>query len=240
MLGTSYADQVGGSLRTRGAAITGAGADCNSRLLRHFYVNASFTVKQLSRIKYGAGSSRLESRAVFSGSIHCDRAIKVSAAGCSARDSFRAQMKQALHAAEQDALARGYKIDDIRRVIFAVVAFLDESVLSCRHPAFADWPVSRYRPSCNNQLAGETFFQELQKVLTRADSPEVADVLEVFYLCLLLGFQGRYAAGGRGDLHSIMISIRERCAAFVARVQLFPLEVEYPPMRYALFNLTSW
>lgn len=47
-------------------------------------------------------------------------------------------------------------------------------------------------------------------MLTRADSPEVADVLEVFYLCLLLGFQGRYAAGGRGDLHSIMISIREK------------------------------
>ena len=77
-------------------------------------------------------------------------------------------------------------------------------------------------------------------MLTRADSPEVADVLEVFYLCLLLGFQGRYAAGGRGDLHSIMISIRERCAAFAARAQLFPLEVESLLTRYALFNLTSW
>jgi type VI secretion system protein ImpK len=126
-------------------------------------------------------------------------------------DSFRAQMKQALHAAEQDALARGYKIDDIRRVIFAVVAFLDESVLSCRHPAFADWPRLPLQAELyGNQLAGETFFEELQKVLTRGDSPEVADVLEVFYLCLLLGFQGRYAAGGRGDLHSIKGSIREK------------------------------
>ena len=35
-------------------------------------------------------------------------------------------------------------------------------------------------------------------------------MLEVFYLCLLLGFQGRYAAGGRGDLHSIKGSIREK------------------------------
>lgn len=63
-------------------------------------------------------------------------------------DSFRAQMKQALHAAEQDALARGYKIDDIRRVIFAVVAFLDESVLSCRHPPLPIGPVFRCKPSC--------------------------------------------------------------------------------------------
>src|SRR5262249_28055330 len=39
----------------------------------------------------------------------------------------------------------------------------------------------------------------------------LADVLEIFYLCLLLGFQGRYAAaGGRGDLHAIMGSIKEK------------------------------
>ena len=66
-----------------------------------------------------------------------------------ALNSFRAQMKQALHAAEQDALARGYKIDDIRRVIFAVVAFLDESVLGAADiPPLPIGPVFRCKPSC--------------------------------------------------------------------------------------------
>ena len=59
-----------------------------------------------------------------------------------------------------------------------------------------------------HQLAGEVFFQELQKTLTRSDSPETADLLEVYYLCLLLGFKGRYAAGG--DLRSIMAGIQEK------------------------------
>jgi type VI secretion system protein ImpK len=62
-----------------------------------------------------------------------------------------------------------------------------------------------------HQLAGEIVFQELQKLSGRSDSPELADVLEIFYLCLLLGFQGRYAAsGGRGDLQAIMHSIKEK------------------------------
>ena len=40
------------------------------------------------------------------------------------------------------------------------------------------------------------------------DSVETADLLEVYYLCLLLGFKGRYAAGG--DLRSIMASVQEK------------------------------
>jgi len=126
-------------------------------------------------------------------------------------ESFRSHMRQALQAAEQDAIARRYKPDDVRRVLFVVVGFLDESVLSCRNPVFADWPRLPLQAELfGHQLAGEIVFQELQKLLSHSDSPEVADVLEVFHLCLLLGFQGRYAAGGRGDLHSIMIGIREK------------------------------
>lgn len=126
-------------------------------------------------------------------------------------DSFRAQMKRALQTAEQDALSRGYNQEDVRRVIFAVVAFLDESVLGSRNPVFSDWPRLPLQAELyGHQLAGEIVFQELQKILARSDSLEVADVLEVFYLCLLLGFQGRHAAGGRGELQSIMTAIREK------------------------------
>jgi len=126
-------------------------------------------------------------------------------------DSFRAQMKRALQSAEQEALSRGYNQEDVRRVLFAVVAFLDESVLGSRNPVFSDWPRLPLQAELyGHQLAGEIVFQELRKTLSRSDSLEVADVLEVFYLCLLLGFQGRYAAGGQGELQSIMTAIREK------------------------------
>ena len=41
--------------------------------------------------------------------------------------------------------------------------------------------------------AGEVFFDHLRALLARQDSEETADCLEVFALCMLLGFKGRYA-----------------------------------------------
>src|SRR5580692_8282119 len=124
-------------------------------------------------------------------------------------ESFRAQMKQALRVAEQEARSRGCNAEDVKQVIFAVVAFLDESVLGCRNPVFADWPrLPLQAEFYGHQVAGEIFFQELQKAMNRPDSAETADLLEVYYLCLLLGFKGRYAAGG--DLRSIMSAVQDK------------------------------
>ncbi len=126
-------------------------------------------------------------------------------------DAFRAQMKQALIRADQEARSGGYKAEDVRQVLFAVVAFLDESVLGSKNPIFADWPRLPLQSELfGRQIAGEVVFQELQKSLGRSDSPEVCDVLEVYALCLLLGFRGRYAAGGAGDLQSLISAIQEK------------------------------
>ena len=132
--------------------------------------------------------------------------------------SFRAEMKKHLRVAEQQARARGYGADDVKNAIFAVVAFLDESVLSSRNPAFADWPRLPLQAEWfGHQLGGELFFQELQKVLNRPDTSEVADLLEVYALCMLLGFKGRFASAGSatlggvsGDLRQMQIATQEK------------------------------
>jgi type VI secretion system protein ImpK len=126
-------------------------------------------------------------------------------------EAFRGQMKQALQRAEQEARSGGYKAEDVRQVLFAVVAFLDESVLGSRNPVFVDWPRLPLQTELfGHQIAGEVVFQELQKTLGRADSAETCDVLEVYGLCLLLGFRGRYAAAGAGDLQSLISAIQEK------------------------------
>jgi type VI secretion system protein ImpK len=120
-------------------------------------------------------------------------------------NSFRAQIRSALQAADNEARKRGYKADDIQLAIFAVVAFLDESILNLRNPIFADWPRRPMQEEMfGHHVAGEIFFQNLQKILTRDDSQETADLLEVYQLCLLLGFAGRYSISGRGELRSIV------------------------------------
>ena len=54
--------------------------------------------------------------------------------------TFRNQIKAAIGTAEAEATRAGYNAEDVRLGTFAVVAFLDESVLNSNNPLFADWP----------------------------------------------------------------------------------------------------
>jgi type VI secretion system protein ImpK len=125
--------------------------------------------------------------------------------------SFRQQIREALKSADGEARKRGYTGDDVQLSIFAVVAFLDESILNLRNPIFAEWPRQPLQEEMfGHHVAGEIFFQNLQKILSRDDSQETADLLEVYHLCLLLGFAGRYSLSGRGELRSIITTVGDK------------------------------
>jgi type VI secretion system protein ImpK len=118
-------------------------------------------------------------------------------------ESFRHHMREALKLAGGEAQRDGYSADDIKLAAFATVALLDESVLNSRNPLFADWPRRPLQEELfGTHQAGETFFANAHQLLARDDSPEVADVLELYQLCLLLGYRGRYSTGGHGELQS--------------------------------------
>ena len=120
-------------------------------------------------------------------------------------DVFRNQVLHAIKTAEQNARTRGYTDEDVRLGTFAMVAFLDESILNLRKPVFNDWVRKPLQEELfGRHVAGEMFFDNLQEILGRRDSPEVADLLEVYYLCLLLGYLGRYSISSKGDLRALM------------------------------------
>ena len=86
-----------------------------------------------------------------------------------------------------------------------MVAFLDESIFNLRSPIFADWPRQPLQEEFfGHHIAGEVFFQHLQKLLGANENHTTADVLEIYHLCMLLGFAGRYSIGGRAELRSLM------------------------------------
>jgi type VI secretion system protein ImpK len=125
--------------------------------------------------------------------------------------TFRYQFREALKLADAEARRRGYTAEEIQLAIFAVVAFLDESILNLRSPIFADWPRQPLQEEFfGHHIAGEVFFQHLQRLLGANENHTTADVLEVFYLCLLLGFAGRYSIGGRGELRALMDQTAEK------------------------------
>lgn len=137
-------------------------------------------------------------------------------------NSFRQQIRDGLKLADNEARKRGYAAEDIQLAVFAVIAFLDESILNLRHPIFADWPRRPLQEEFfGHHVAGEVFFQNLQKILGRGDSQDLADLLEVYHLCLLLGFAGRYSMSGRGELQSMIQAMGDR----IERIRQTPREL---------------
>jgi type VI secretion system protein ImpK len=127
-------------------------------------------------------------------------------------ESFRFSMREAIKAAIQEARTHGgYNAEDIKMATLALVGFLDESVLNLRNPMFADWPRKPLQEELFGiHMAGEIFFRNLEQLMGRPDSADLADLLEVHYLCLLLGYGGRYSIGGKGELQSITTATGDR------------------------------
>jgi type VI secretion system protein ImpK len=131
--------------------------------------------------------------------------LRANRQGVTDPNAFRHHTREAIKTAAGQALAAGYPAEDVKLATFATVAFLDESVLNSQNPIFSDWLRKPLQEELfGTHIAGEVFFQNLQQLLGRSDSPDLADLLEVYYLCLLLGFGGRYSVGNRGELSEVM------------------------------------
>ncbi len=126
-------------------------------------------------------------------------------------DAFRAHVKQLLSAADRDARRAGYDGEYVKLAVYAFIAFLDESVLNSHQPLFAAWARQPLQEEIfGDSIAGENFFVHLQDLLSRQDSEALADVLEVFQLCMLLGFRGRYGVGEPGAMQGFIAAVQDK------------------------------
>jgi type VI secretion system protein ImpK len=142
--------------------------------------------------------------------------------------TFRKQMKAAISAAESEATSQGYPMEDTRLATFAVVAFLDESILNSNNPVFADWPRMPLQEELfGGHTAGEIFFQCIDRLLARSDSPRLADTLEVFALCLLLGYRGRYSLSGQEGVRTVLEAVTDKMRRIRGGVR--PLSPNWSP-----------
>jgi type VI secretion system protein ImpK len=93
------------------------------------------------------------------------------------------------------AAAAGFGRDDVQDMTYAVVALLDEVVLGKGSEGLRQFwsgqPLQIHYFQEN--VAGEAFFARLEAV--RRD-PQRLEVLRVYHLALLFGFQGRYRVRG--------------------------------------------
>lgn len=137
--------------------------------------------------------------------------VRVDKPAGSDPEVFRERLKRWLAKAARDAAESGYSEESISSAGYAVIAFLDESVLNSSQPMFAEWPRRPLQEEIFGEfLGGEAFFANLEHLLNQPDSEELGDLIEVYLLCLSLGFQGRYAAGERGELDAFRRRARDK------------------------------
>ena len=87
----------------------------------------------------------------------------------------------------------GYKDRQLQTVKFALAAFVDETVLIADFPMREEWEKYPLQLEyVGEHLAGLTFFERLDALMKTAESEADVDVVEVCYVCLLLGYKGKY------------------------------------------------
>jgi type VI secretion system protein ImpK len=166
-------------------------------------------------------------------------------------ESFRRRTKATLQEIERVAVSAGYDGRDVKETHFAVVAFLDSVVLHSNEPVRAEWERKTLQEEMFGQSdAGVAFFERLEHFRSRRDSEQLADILELYLLCLLLGFEGRYSGGLRGELESIIEKVRRRIVDIRGRPQqlspsaslaphVTPAKPPAPPPRPNRFRLLT-
>jgi type VI secretion system protein ImpK len=104
---------------------------------------------------------------------------------------------------------------------FALASFVDETVLSSNFNLKDEWEKNPLQLEYfGEHLAGNKFFEKLSAMLKQIDV--TADAVEIYYVCMLLGFKGRYAVYEKDKLLSIM---QETANALVRAGKIRPVEL---------------
>ena len=130
-------------------------------------------------------------------------------------DLLRSRILDMLKQAEQKALMDAIPTSDISDARFAIVAFLDEVILGSNWDQRGLWVTNPLQVELyGNAVAGNEFFERLERL--KADASFRKNALEVYYLCLALGFKGKFHMSGSGGEHKLLMLIDDTYARISA------------------------
>jgi type VI secretion system protein ImpK len=96
--------------------------------------------------------------------------------------------------------------EEIEYAKYAIIALLDETVLSVPGACRDFWISSPMQlEHFGDNLAGQEFYHRLDKLLTRPQ--RTRDVLEIYYLCLCLGFEGKFKISNHEERERIIDNV---------------------------------
>jgi type VI secretion system protein ImpK len=134
-------------------------------------------------------------------------------------EGLRDRVVRELKSFEANASATGLPRELVRTAHYALSATIDDLVLSTPWGGQSSWAKRSMVSTFHNEVVGGERFYEILSQLHK-NPGRSADVLELMYVCLALGFEGRLRVTGRGTSEhsrvreSIYRTLRERQGDF--------------------------
>lgn len=118
-------------------------------------------------------------------------------------ETLRSHLLDMFYQANQAGGDMGIPKETLRLARYALAAYLDEMVMISHWPQKHQWPsMSLQNELFSTDLAGQGFFQNLEEIWR--GHPLNIDLLELYYFCLVLGFEGKYKLQGREQLKALI------------------------------------
>ncbi len=143
------------------------------------------------------------------------------------KTAFADHMTRFLGDVDRNAKALGVPAEDVTAAKYAFCAAVDEIILRSDYEIREAWETRPLQLRLfGDQLAGEHFFQRLEDL--RAKGAVHLQALEVFHVCLLLGFEGRFALDGRDKLNYLTARLGDEIARMRGKNRAFAPHAERP------------
>jgi len=151
---------------------------------------------------------RLDNELVHLASPVLEIIMQVKANRVVPSNDLRRQIDGLLKQLETRGEQAGYKERQIQAAKFSLAAFVDEMVLTAQFPLREQWEKHPLQLEYfGEHLAGVTFFNRLDDLIK--DCASDADVVELFYLCLLLGYKGKYKIYYEQELKTVIEGVAD-------------------------------
>lgn len=119
------------------------------------------------------------------------------------------RIKDTLQDFERQAIKKQISLFEVQCAKYALVAFIDEAILDSAWPMRSFWLGQPLQLQYFGEyLAGEGFFHKLSEM--RQMGGRHINLLELYYVCLQLGFEGRYRIHGAEKLSDLQNNLQSQ------------------------------
>lgn len=130
-----------------------------------------------------------------------------SSAAYGREDELRGRIGDYLDRIDKEGREAGIAREDIEAAKFPMVAFIDETILNSDWEGRERWREHPLQLDLYGEtVAGERFFERMDKIRQKGETK--AELLQIYWLCLVLGFEGKYKLIGKQKLASLVDEVR--------------------------------